>query len=121
MNSSLRGSARLAAVQLGRAVSKRSTRHGSRSEAASMSLNPESIDLAVLSASVRARVGSSRLDGYLDGKTRLRDAVTDELGCSTLEAEQVTDTLVARGFARFFDANDEPARPGSAPGHWQLA
>jgi hypothetical protein len=39
--------------------------------------------------------------GYLDGRTALRDAVVEELRCSELEAEEIVDTLVARGFAHY--------------------
>ncbi|HVY25725.1 MAG TPA: hypothetical protein VHB79_04210 [Polyangiaceae bacterium] len=42
----------------------------------------------------------------LEGKTRLRDATASLLQCSQLEAENIVETLVARGFARFHQRPD---------------
>jgi hypothetical protein len=87
-----------------------------------MSLDAESVDLLELSLWLERRIAESPASGgFLQGKTRMRDAVASKLGCSELEAEQVTDTLVARGFVRFLSDDDEPARPGSTPGRWQVA
>jgi hypothetical protein len=61
----------------------------------------EEVDLAELTGALRARFAGSAPSGYLDGRTALRDAVTEELGCSELEAEEIVDTLVARGFAHY--------------------
>jgi hypothetical protein len=61
----------------------------------------EEIDLAELTSSLQQRFASEAPRGYLDGRTVLRDAVTEELECSELEAEEIVDTLVARGFVRY--------------------
>jgi hypothetical protein len=61
----------------------------------------EDVDLAELTMALRARFGGASPAGYLDGRTVLRDAVAEQLGCSTLEAEEIVDTLVARGFVRY--------------------
>jgi hypothetical protein len=61
----------------------------------------EEIDLAQLTRSLRGRLAGAAPTGYLDGRTALRDAVADELACSELEAEEIVDTLVARGFVRY--------------------
>jgi hypothetical protein len=61
----------------------------------------EEVDLAELTASLRSRLAGVAPVGYLDGRTALRDAVGDVLGCSALEAEEIVDTLVARGFVRY--------------------
>jgi hypothetical protein len=61
----------------------------------------EEIDLAELVAALRARFAGDVPAGYLDGRTALRDAVAERLGCSALEAEAIVDTLVARGFVRY--------------------
>jgi hypothetical protein len=61
----------------------------------------EDVDLAELTASLRARFAGAPPAGYLDGRTVLRDAVVEQLECSTLEAEEIVDTLVARGFVRY--------------------
>jgi hypothetical protein len=57
------------------------------------------------------------LVGYVVGKTAMRDAVTDMLGCSQLEAEQLVDMLEARRFARF---SGDPKRLGDLQGQWTL-
>jgi hypothetical protein len=61
----------------------------------------EDVDLAELTGALRARFAGASPAGYLDGRTALRDAVADQLGCSALEAEEIVDTLVARGFVRY--------------------
>jgi hypothetical protein len=61
----------------------------------------EEVDLAELTASLRSRFAGAAPAGYLVGRTALRDAVTLELQCSELEAEEIVDTLVARGFVRY--------------------
>jgi hypothetical protein len=59
--------------------------------------NPESVDLAELARKL-SDVFKSPPVGAVVGRTRLRDAVIAELGCSELEGEQIVDTMVARGF-----------------------
>jgi hypothetical protein len=59
-------------------------------------LDPEQVDLAALAQHLRACLGSG-VAGAVIGRTQLRDAVFDHLGCSQLEAEQLVDTLVLRG------------------------
>ncbi len=66
-----------------------------------MRLVLEEVDLAELTACLRTRFAGAAPAGYLVGRTALRDAVTDELECSELEAEEIVDTLVARGFVRY--------------------
>jgi hypothetical protein len=57
------------------------------------------VDLAALTEAIRDRVGDS-VDGVVLGRTRLRDAAQDELGCSAIEAERIVDTMVLLGFIR---------------------
>jgi hypothetical protein len=86
-----------------------------------MPLDAESVDLLELSQWLENHPTlPSALGGFLEGKTRLREAVMVKLSCSELEAEQITDTLAARGFVSFRGTDDEPARPGSAPGYWEI-
>lgn len=61
----------------------------------------EDLDLAELTSSLRERLAGCPPAGYLVGRTALRDAVTVELQCSELVAEEIVDTLVARGFVRY--------------------
>jgi hypothetical protein len=61
----------------------------------------EEVDLAELTASLHAHFAGAAPVGYLDGRTVVRDVVVSELDCSTLEAEEIVDTLVAQGFLRY--------------------
>jgi hypothetical protein len=61
--------------------------------------DPESIDLEALEAMLRRLCGTS-IAGAAIGRTRLRDAVSHQLGCSLLMAEQIVDTMIGRGFIR---------------------
>jgi len=65
-----------------------------------MALNVEEIDLAALCAALR-RVFDVPPSGYLRGRTAVRDAVVEHLGCSELEAEQLVETMIGLGFLRF--------------------
>jgi hypothetical protein len=62
-------------------------------------LDPESIDLATLSASLRRACGPA-LAGAVVGRTRIRDEVVHQLCCSELEGELLVDTMIGRGFIR---------------------
>jgi hypothetical protein len=64
-----------------------------------MKLDVESIDLAQLARDVMRRC-EAPLVGPLTGRSQLRDIVAGHLGCSLLEAEELVDTMIARGFAR---------------------
>jgi hypothetical protein len=70
-------------------------------KATGVRLSIEDVDLAELTALIRARFAGAAPVGYLVGRTALRDAVAEQLECSTLEAEEIVDTLVARGFLRY--------------------
>jgi len=39
--------------------------------------------------------------GYLRGRTLMRDVLASRMGFSALEAEELVDTLEARGYVRF--------------------
>jgi hypothetical protein len=78
----------------------------------------EDVDLAEVTALLRARFAGAAPAGYLDGRTALRDAVALELDCSVLEAEEIVDTLVSRGFVRY--EGDPSAAVDDGRG-WSLA
>jgi hypothetical protein len=80
-------------------------------------LSVEDIDLAELTAHLRGQFAGAAPTGYLDGRTALRDAVVVELDCSTLEAEALVDTLVARGFVRY---EGDPAAAVDERDGWSL-
>jgi hypothetical protein len=78
---------------------------------------PESIDLLTLSQRLRRSDASMpKLEGYLEGKTMLRDRLLSLLACSELEAERLIDTLEARGFLRFHGSDGY----GSTRGYWEV-
>jgi len=62
-------------------------------------LNVETVDLSELARAVGQGVDSP-LEGAIVGRTQIRDLVATHLACSLLEAEQLVDTMVSRGFAR---------------------
>jgi len=61
-------------------------------------LDIEHVDLADLLEVLRTR--ATELEGEVTGRSQMRDVVAAHLGCSMLEAEELVDTLIARGFAR---------------------
>lgn len=77
--------------------------------------DPEEIDLAVLARELVAVLRESSLEGYVVGRTRLRDAVAGTLRCSQLDAERLVDTMVGRGFLRF-----DGDTAASGPGAWRI-
>lgn len=77
----------------------------------------EDIDLARLSARLRERFNHHPPLGYLRGRTVLRDAVAEALGCSDLEAEELVDTLESRRFLRF---NGDPSQRAEADSTWTI-
>ena len=70
-------------------------------------LDLEQVDLAALARAIAARVQGPAREGSVAGRTEFRDAVIETLSCSELEAEQLVDTLVARGYLVF-----DPTPPG---------
>jgi hypothetical protein len=72
---------------------------------------PEEIDLETIAERLMEVFGEMPPIGYLPGRTALRDAVMSQLGCSELQAEEIVDTMVERGFLRYkgptYDAVDE--------------
>jgi hypothetical protein len=67
----------------------------------------EDVDLSELRAYLARTFEGSPPEGYMLGRTAMRDAVAAHLGCSLLEAEQLVDTLMARGFVRFDGSTTE--------------
>lgn len=66
-----------------------------------MAFDPERIDLAQTARELERLFANAPPRGYLLGKTMMRDAVARVYECSQLEAEQVVDTMVARGFLQY--------------------
>ncbi|MBE2249557.1 MAG: hypothetical protein IAE78_08400 [Myxococcus sp.] len=79
-------------------------------------IDPEQVDLGQLKATLGRLVPATAREGFVVGRTNLRDCAARELKCSLAMAEQLIDTMVARGFLRF----EEPAAPGEF-GLWRVA
>lgn len=75
-------------------------------------LDVEQIDLADLMMILRDR--ETELGGDLAGRSNMRDLLVAHLSCSMLEAEELVDTLIARGFAHL--ERDDEGREG-----WRIA
>lgn len=59
-------------------------------------LEPEQVDLAELVVALSCALGATVL-GAVIGRTRLRDEVVRQLGCSQVEGEDLVDTMIERG------------------------
>jgi hypothetical protein len=70
--------------------------------------NPESVDLAQVARFLRDAFGEE-VAGAVIGRTALRNEVIRCLECSALEAEQLVDTMVSRGFIVPVTQPDAPA------------
>ncbi|HKU36646.1 MAG TPA: hypothetical protein VJR89_00830 [Polyangiales bacterium] len=73
----------------------------------------ERVDIAALLRFLATTFRDAPPQGEVVGRSQLRDAVTAELGCSQLQAEQLVDTLVMRGCLRLSRA------PGELP-FWRI-
>lgn len=72
-----------------------------------MQLSVEDIDLAQLADALRRRFGRHLVASYMRGKTLMRDAVEQHLGCSDYEAEELVETLELQGYLRFPHFEDD--------------
>lgn len=61
--------------------------------------DPENVDFEAVKVMLRGMCGSSAARAVF-GRIRLRDAVTQNFGCSALEAEQIVDSMIGRGVLR---------------------
>lgn len=80
-------------------------------------MQPESIDLRIVGRTLGRVFSHHPPLGYLRGKTEMRDALEDQLGCSALEAEELVDTMESRGFVRF---EGDPAAPTETDTPWAI-
>ena len=77
-----------------------------------MALEPEDIDLAKVTSRLREACGRVFV-GAVMGRTVIRDEVALMLKCSLLEAEQLVDTMIGRGFV-------VKEKPKDGPEQWVL-
>ena len=78
---------------------------GARSRGVQLAI--EEIDLVRLTGMLRQRYGRHLYASYLRGKTLMRDAVAETLGCSAYEAEELVETLELMGYVRFPHNEDD--------------
>jgi hypothetical protein len=67
----------------------------------------DEVDLSALTSALARRFGRHLLASYLPGKTVMRDAVVEHLGCSAYEAEELVETLELQGYVRFPHLEDQ--------------
>lgn len=77
----------------------------------------ENIDLAEVAERIRRFFQTDPPVGYLRGRTAFRDAVIREMGCSSLEAEELVDTLEAQGYLHF---EGDPSIRSEASSSWRI-
>lgn len=82
-----------------------------------MDVDVESIDLAVLAADLSMTFGSDPPEGYVRGRTVLRDAIAAHLGCSDTTAENIVETMISRGFLRF---DGDPTSAWTDGARWMI-
>ena len=77
----------------------------------------EDLDLAALTHELGEKLESGEPIGYLRGKSLMRDVLVHERGFSELQAEELIDTLEARGFLHFLG---DPTERSHAESRWKL-
>lgn len=78
----------------------------------------EDLDLRQLTADLKHMLAPGEPVGYLRGKALMRDMLVDAKGFSEYEAEELIDTLEARGFLRFLG---DPTERSVADAHWEIS
>ena len=61
----------------------------------------EQVDLAKLAQNLDRRFGAAVPQGYVLGKSILRDSIVELLGCSELDAENLVDMMIGLGYLHF--------------------
>lgn len=77
----------------------------------------EEVDLERVVEQLRRALHPGEPVGYLRGKSLMRDVLVRDCGYSTLEAEELVDTLELRGYLRFLG---DPTERSVADSHWAL-
>jgi hypothetical protein len=78
----------------------------------------DDLDLRQLTSELRDTLGPGEPIGYLRGKSQMRDVLVFRRRFSELEAEELIDTLEARGFLRFLG---DPTERSVADSHWEFS
>ncbi|WP_224367382.1 hypothetical protein [Hyalangium versicolor] len=77
----------------------------------------DDLDLRQLTTDLKTALSHGEPVGYLRGKSLFRDMLVELKGFSELEAEELVDTLEARGFLRFLG---DPAERSVADAPWEI-
>lgn len=80
-------------------------------------MRPEDIDLRELAGTLKQRLSEGPPLGYLRGKALMRDVLAQERGLSSLEAEELVDTLELNGFLHFLG---DPTERSVADAPWDI-
>ncbi|ATB27187.1 hypothetical protein [Melittangium boletus] len=78
----------------------------------------DDLDLQQLTADLKNLLPHGEPVGYLRGKSLMRDMLLSMNRFSELEAEELIDTLEARGFLRFLG---DPSERSVADSHWEIS
>lgn len=78
----------------------------------------DDLDLRQLTADLKHLLAPGEPVGYLRGKALMRDMLVETKGFSLYEAEELIDTLEARGFLRFLG---DPSERSIADAHWEIS
>ena len=78
----------------------------------------DDLDLRQLTSDLKHMLAPGEPVGYLRGKALMRDMLVDTKGFSQYEAEELIDTLEARGFLRFLG---DPTERSVADAQWEIS
>ncbi len=78
----------------------------------------DDLDLRQLTTDLKHMLAPGEPVGYLRGKALMRNLLVEMKGFSALEAEELIDTLEARGFLRFLG---DPTERSVADAHWEIS
>ncbi len=81
-----------------------------------MVMEIEQVDLALLADQLGAAIAGRPAEGFVRGRTVLRDAAVALLACSELEAEKLIDTMIGHGFLSY---SGDPAEARDR-GFWRI-
>jgi hypothetical protein len=78
----------------------------------------DDLDLRELTSELKHRLAPGEPVGYLRGKSLMRDMLVEMKDFSEYEAEELIDTLEARGFLRFLG---DPTERSVADAPWEIS
>jgi hypothetical protein len=79
---------------------------------------PEDIDLEALAEELREKLRHYPPQGYLRGKSLMRDVLVQEHRFSQLEAEELVDTMEMRGYLHYLGDPTERSHASDSP--WEI-